>query len=114
MGDIATDGYTQAGANFVYSASGLWYFLQHAQAGELYVYSANETKATGFFRPTYDGDIRITTAPRVQVTAVTNPSGAFWVSASGVDQFEVTFATAPFGTGQSTFPLRVANWLALL
>lgn len=114
MSNKATGGYSQHGANFVYAPSGLYYFLQHVQAGELYIDSESQLTATGFFDPTYDGDVRITSAPHVQVIPTVDPSGRYYVSASGVDSFTVTFTTIPFGAGHTDYPVKVADWLALL
>lgn len=120
MSNKATGGHTQFGANFVFAPSGLYYFLQHVQAGELYITGVNEVTATGYFDPTYDGDVRGSLAPHVMVTPVADPSGRIYVSASGADTFVATFSSTPLGGldlgpfGVVTVPYHIANWLAVL
>lgn len=104
------DGHTALGANYVYSASGLYDDLKHSQAGELYIDALGEVTATGFFKYPY----AIADIPRVQITPVYNPSGFFWISASGEEKFTVTFQNAPVTDAAVPTPKHVANWLAVL
>jgi len=113
MAQSAADGYTNFGANFCFAPSGLYGAFKNAQEGELYITGAGEVTATGFYKY-----VRPST-PVPYVTMVVNPSGNWWVTASGDSSFTLTFATTPYGDdfneiGTITGRYRVANWGILL
>lgn len=110
---------TAYGANWLYSISGVQRSLGQIQAGQLYLETINETKATGFFNPNWEGDGRlgdsvVTGAPHVQITPSVDPSGRYYISASGTESFTVTFLTTPIGDNFADVPYKVADWLAVL
>ena len=110
---------TRYGANWLHSISGVQRALGQIQAGQLYLATVNETKATGFYNPNWQGDGRLgddstTGAPHVQVTPCVDPSGRFFISASGTESFVVTFTTTPIGDNFAAVPYKVADWLAVL
>jgi len=107
---------TGRGPGYVFSASGITRDLQKIQAGELYIHGANEVTATGFFKYQYPTN----EIPRVQVTPVADPSGTFYVSASGESKFVVTFSTTPLGDDKGgtpatqLVPMRIATWQTII
>ena len=107
------------GANWLFSVSGIQRALGQVQVGALYLSDVGETKATGFFDPSWDGDGRMGDsdtpgAPRVTVTPSVDPSGRFYISASGAKQFTVTFTATPYGDNFASAPYKVADWLAVM
>jgi hypothetical protein len=120
MAQSMTDGYTTFGANFCFAPSGLWNAFRKVQEGELYIRGSGEVTATGFFKYVRPG------VPVPYVTMVVDPSGDWWVSASGDSSFTVTFETTPYlddfdQTGSSSdspeysdLYYRVGNWGIIL
>lgn len=113
MAQSGTDGYTSFGANFCLAPSGLYNSLRKIQEGSLYITGAGEVTATGYFKyPRPE-------VPIPYVTMVVNPSGNWWVSASGDSSFTVTFASTPYGDdfmeiGTITGHYWVGNWGVIL
>ncbi len=113
MAQSAVDGYTQFGANFCFAPSGLYNAFRKAQEGSLYITGAGEVTATGYFKYVRPG------VPVPYVTMVVDPSGDWWVAASGDSYFVVTWETTPYGDdfeeiGTITGHYRVANWGVIL
>ena len=113
MAQSAADGYTCFGANFCLAPSGLYGTFKNAQEGELYITGAGEVTATGYFKYVRPG------VPIPYVTMVKDPSGHWWVSASGDSSFVVNFETTPYGDdfaqiGTITGRYWMANWGILL
>lgn len=130
---------TAWGAQFIYSASGLLNSLKSLesvgssdytalntkiattsghfiakdnqfQAGEMWQRVAGDIYATGYFRVPY------ATTPYVEFTPHVDPSGRFWVTASGLTTFTVRFQACPnqgdVGAGTTTFPYKLGTWTA--
>lgn len=109
------------GAQYIFAASGLMNDLKldeedytnglHAiQAGEIYLRVPGDIYATGYFREAYPS------TPYVTFTPCSNPSGYYWMSASGTSSFTIRFIASPnegdVGSGASTFPYRIGTWRA--